>query len=121
MFSLEFDDIEYDNGYGIHGGSILVEFSPVIESGHFSAHNGAGNLQTYGDDYVSQIEIEHCSIQLWDQDGGELGGYIELDIESNDSEYHWIYEKCLEHAQNETDVTEYLTADRSEPEHYMDR
>lgn len=80
-YEYEYDDMEYDGGYGDLVGTLIVECEPIIEDGRFDAYNIAGTLSTFGTDYVGGVKNVTATFFAIGNDGEELGEYTFEGIE----------------------------------------
>jgi hypothetical protein len=101
-YEYEIEDVEYDTGYGVERGNIMVECEAIIEDGRFDAHNEAGNSQTYGGDYVGGVKVLDATLYLIGNNGVELG---EVEFTQADlfKEYPSIEEDLIQRLSEETD------------------
>lgn len=81
-YTLEFDDIDYDRGFGMEYGTLQLEVTPVFTDETFDAYNYGGTLQVYGDsEALTGFTIEGGSLFLINNDGGE---YCEIPMETEE-------------------------------------
>jgi len=103
-YEYEYEDVEYDGGYGDLVGTLIVECEPVIEDGRFDAYNIAGTLSTYGSDYVSGVKNVTATFFAIGNNGEELGEYTFEGIEDLKQFYiteDELIEKCAEDMAND--------------------
>lgn len=71
---LEYNEIEYDTGYGVQYGDLYLDAYPIYTDESFDAHGPGGTLQRYGDsNALTDFEIESGTLFLVGNNGVELG------------------------------------------------
>ena len=96
-YELDFDNIEYDRGYGIQCGTLVIEVEPIFTDESFDAHGPGGNLQLYGDtNALTDFEILGATMFFVGNNGEELG---EMEMDSDTVlklvSHAWIFERLI--------------------------
>jgi len=65
---------EYDSGYGVIGGDILLEVEPLFTDESFDAHNLTGSISQYGNTHVlTGAKVLQATFYAIGNNGVELG------------------------------------------------
>jgi len=106
-YTVEFNDMEYDTGYGVHCGDLVIEVSPVFTDESFDAFNGAGVLQRYGSvKTLTGVELEDACLFLIGNNGVELGEVSFDSIEDLTKQYGITEDDLLEAIADRVDYDE---------------
>lgn len=102
-FEYEIEDIDYDNGYGVQNGTLIVECEPIWEDCRFDAHNGIGNLQTYGGYAVTGAKVLGATLYLIGNNGQDIGEIEFPDYEAL-NEFKWLEEYLVNELNEENEI-----------------
>lgn len=105
-FEYHIDDVEYDTGYGVQHGTLVVEVDPVVADQSFDAYNGMGVLQSYGGMGLEDVEVLGATLFLVGNNGEELGEVEFPGTESLDS-FKWLQEDLFNRV-SEEDLSDYI-------------
>jgi hypothetical protein len=89
-YEFDFDNVQYDDGFGVKDGHLVLECEPVFEDTRYTAHDETGMLATYGSSKaLTGVNILGATVFLIGNNGVELGE-AELDHDEVMKTYPWI-------------------------------